>query len=158
MNDANDHRYDDIIGLPHRQSQRHPPMTMAERAAQFSPFAALTGYTDCIRETARTTEPRVELDEGEKEAIGERLYLLQAALAQQPRGQIPGIRIRWFVPDPSKDGGACVTQVCTVKKVDDAGQLIWLQDGTRIPIADVLAVGGDFFEEQEPETDLEARI
>ncbi len=151
MNETESHRYDDIIGLPHRQSAKHPPMTMAERAAQFSPFAALTGYTDCIRETARTTEPRIELDESEQEAIGERLYLLQAALARRPRGQIPGIVIRWFVPDLCKDGGAYVTQTCTVKKVDDAGQQLWLQDGTRIPITEILAVGGEFFEAKEEE-------
>ncbi len=149
MSEEENRRYEDIIGLPHWQSKRHPPMTMAERAAQFSPFAALTGYTDCIYETARTTEHRAELDACEKEAIGERLYLLQTALSRQLRGQIAGITIRWFVPDLRKNGGAYVARVCSVKKVDDIEQVVLLQDGTRIPIADIFSVSGDVFDEME---------
>ena len=145
MNALDEHRYDDILALPHKQSAVRPHLSMAQRAAQFSPFAALAGYDDSIRETARTTEPRTELDDGEKEILRARLSTLAQALAQHPRGQIDGIAVRYFVPDPRKEGGAYVTRTAAVKKVDDAEQLLLLQDGTRIPLADILALSGAFF-------------
>ena len=74
------HRYDDIIHLPHHQSQVHPHMSLSDRAAQFSPFAALTGYDDAVQETARLTESRIELDENSRVLLDERLRLLQINL------------------------------------------------------------------------------
>ena len=93
--------YEDIIGLPHHVSQRHPHMPVSDRAAQFAPFAALTGYGDVIKETARQTEERPELSEDERAALD---YKLHAVLSIP--GQKPEITITYFVPDPRKSGGA----------------------------------------------------
>lgn len=134
------HRYDDIIDLPHHQSLKHRHMSMLDRAAQFMPFRALTGYGDCIEETARTTDRRVELDEGEKAVISEKLYLIQTALAQRPRGVVPGVRIEYFLPDEKKEGGAYRTITGAVKKVDSFDQSVTMQDGTYIPMEDIVAV------------------
>ncbi|MEG2421569.1 MAG: hypothetical protein RSB55_08455, partial [Oscillospiraceae bacterium] len=93
--------YDDMLHLPHHVSEKHPSMPMLDRAAQFSPFAALTGYDAAVKETARLTDRRVELDEGEKEAIDQRLTLVQERLPDPTE-----VTITYFVPDKKKAGGA----------------------------------------------------
>lgn len=133
----NGHRYDDIINLPHHQSVKRAHMSLIDRAAQFSPFAALTGYDDCIKETARITERRKELDDDEKAMIGEKLALLQSQLAENPREPIDGVTITYFVPDKTKDGGSYVTLTGAIKKVDDCEQIVYMADGTRIPMGDI---------------------
>jgi hypothetical protein len=136
----NGHRYDDIINLPHHQSEKRAHMSLIDRAAQFSPFAALTGYDDCIKETARITERRKELDDDEKAVIGEKLTLLQSQLAENPRKPILGVTITYFVPDKTKDGGSYVTLTGAVKKIDDCEHTICMADGVRISIEDVLTI------------------
>jgi hypothetical protein len=89
--------YDDMLHLPHHVSQRHPQMSLHDRAAQFSPFAALTGYDAAVKETARLTAQRVELDEGEKEALDQRLTLVQERLPEPTE-----VTITYFVPDKRK--------------------------------------------------------
>lgn len=91
------HRYDDIIHLPHHQSQVHPHMSLSDRAAQFSPFAALTGYDDAVQETARLTESRIELDENARVLLDERLRLLQINLEEHPF-----VTFTYFIPDSRK--------------------------------------------------------
>ncbi|WP_299966734.1 hypothetical protein [uncultured Oscillibacter sp.] len=121
--------YDDIIDLPHPTSQRHPRMPMANRAAQFSPFAALSGYDDAVKETARLTDSKVELTEEEKVILDAKLQLL-----------VPGMEasFTYFQQDDKKEGGAYLTVTGTVKKFDSYAREIVLGDGRRMPIDDIL--------------------
>ena len=127
--------YDDIIHLPHHVSKTHPQMSMEDRAAQFSPFAALTGYDAAIAETARLTDQRVELDEYERQALNEKLQFISEHLNEHPK-----VRITCFVPDARKDGGEYVTLTGKVKKIDDYEHRIVLMDGTGILMEDVIRI------------------
>lgn len=124
--------YDDIIDLPHPTSERHPRMPMANRAAQFSPFAALSGYDAAVKETARLTGSKAELTEEEKSILDAKLQLLT-----------PGesVAITYFQPDAKKQGGAYLTASGEIKRIDGAAREIVLTDGRRIPIDDILEVG-----------------
>ena len=133
-------RYDDIINLPHHVSKTRPQMPMSDRAAQFAPFAALTGYDFAIKETGRLTGERAELDEEALNDLNMRYQLLVDALDEEPE-----VEITYFKPDERKSGGEYVTVTGTVKKVDDFERLITMQNGTKIPMDDVLAVDWDFF-------------
>lgn len=137
--------YDDIIDLPHHVSLTRPRMSAHDRAAQFSPFAALTGYEAAVSETARLTNKRVELDDGEKEAINERLHMVQECIDEQPE-----ISITYFVPDKKKTGGAYVEVTGIVKKIDDFSRLVVMRDGTNIPIDEIIQLEGEML----PDTDL----
>ena len=132
--------YQEIIDLPHHVSKTHPQMPMSDRAAQFSPFAALTGYNSAIRETGRLTEERIELDEEALMALNMRYQLLMDALKECPE-----VRITYFKPDERKSGGAYLTITGVVKKVDDYKRLITMQDGMIIPLDDVLMIEGKLF-------------
>ena len=129
------HRYDDIIGLPHHRSASRPHMPAGDRAAQFSPFAALTGYEAVITETARLTDQRIELDEDAKTAIAQKLQIVMEHIQERPE-----ITVVWFRPDGKKDGGAYVTVTGTVKRIDEYERAILMTDSTRIPICDVAAL------------------
>ena len=133
-------RYDEIINLPHHVSKTRPQMPMSDRAAQFAPFAALTGYDSAIKETGRLTGERIELDEEALNDLNMRYQLLVDALDEEPE-----VEITYFKPDERKSGGEYVTVTGTVKKVDDFERLITMQNGTKIPMGDVLAVDWDFF-------------
>lgn len=133
-------RYDEIINLPHHVSKTRPQMPMSDRAAQFAPFAALTGYDSVIKETGRLTGERIELDEEALTDLNMRYQLLVDALDEEPE-----VEITYFKPDERKSGGEYVTLTGTVKKVDDFERLITMQNGTKIPMDDVLAVDWDFF-------------
>lgn len=122
-------QYDDIICLPHYVSERHARMPIADRAAQFSPFAALTGYDDAIEETARLTDMCIELDEGGKALLDEKLQQIRRAIDTQPE-----ITVTWFRADERKDGGAYADFTGRVKKLDAYEQAIVFTDGTAIPI------------------------
>ena len=116
-------RYDDIIDLPHHVSTTHHRMSMLERAAQFQPFRALTGYEDAVRETARLTDDRVELTEDEKALLDGKLQRLADNLASHPL-----VTVTYFQPDKKKAGGAYVTATGQLKKIDDyEGVLILLR-------------------------------
>lgn len=133
--------YDDILHLPHHVSEKHPRMSRLDRAAQFSPFAALTGYEAAVKETARLTDQRIELDESEKGAIDQRLTLVQERLPDPIK-----VTITYFVPDKKKVGGAYVNVSGTVKKIDDYERMVILRDGTSIPIEDILHINGELFD------------
>ena len=133
--------YDDILLLPHHVSEKHPPMSRLDRAAQFSPFAALTGYDAAVQETARLTDRRIELDEGERAAIDQRLMLLQERLPEPTE-----VTITYFVPDKKKAGGAYVSVSGTVKKIDNYERMVILRNGTSIPIDDILHINGKLFD------------
>lgn len=136
-----DHRYDDIINLPHHVSQSHPHMSTLDRAAQFSPFAALTGYESAIKETARLTNNRMELDEAAKNVLDEKLRILYEQLNRQPV-----IEITYFKPDEKKNGGAYVSVIGIVKKIDGYKRMIIMQDETRIAIEEIIRITGDIFQ------------
>lgn len=123
--------YDDIIDLPHPTSERHPRMPMANRAAQFSPFAALSGYDDAVKETARLTDSKAELTEEEKS-------ILDAKLQRLAPGE--NAAITYFQPDAKKQGGAYLTVTGAIKKFDRYANEIMMTDGCRIPIDDILEV------------------
>lgn|SRR5574344_2096219 len=137
---VNEHRYDDIINLPHHQSATRPHMSNYDRAAQFAPFAALTGYDDAVKETARLTDKKVELDEYSKDTLNERLNMIQDAIDEQPE-----VSITYFLPDKKKSGGAYVTETDRVKKIDEYENIVLLQDGTKIPIDDIAEIVGEVF-------------
>lgn len=119
--------YEDIIHLPHHVSPVHPHMPVSDRAAQFAPFAALTGYGDVIKETARQTDKKPELSEDEKQELNYKIQLVCAL-----PGEKPEIVLTYFVPDEKKSGGACHTVRGKIRRIDpDAGQII-LEDGVRI--------------------------
>lgn len=118
-------RYDDIIGLPHHVSENRPHLTMAQRAAQFSPFAALTGFGDEVREAGRFTSAAAEPDETEKEEIDRVLRRLTPGSAAV---------FTFFVPDDRKDGGEYREAEGTIKRVDPVRRVILLEDGREIPI------------------------
>ena len=127
-------KYQDIIDLPHHVSETRPPMPMSDRAAQFSPFAALTGYDEAIGETARLTDRRRELDENELEALNRQLQ----SILDQPEDSRK-VSVTYFRPDGKKTGGAYVTVTDRLKKIDmDAGLLIL--EHTTIAIRDVSSV------------------
>ena len=125
-------RYDEIMELPHHVSKTRPQMPMSDRAAQFAPFAALTGYDSAIKETGRLTDERIELDEEALSALDRKYQLLIEALDDAPE-----VTIIYFQPDERKAGGQYVSATGTVKKVDTFGRRILLQDGTRIPLDSV---------------------
>ena len=125
-------KYDEIMGLPHHVSKTRPQMPMSDCAAQFAPFAALTGYDSAIKETGRLTDERIELDEDALTALNMKYQFLMDALDEEPE-----IKITYFKPDERKAGGEYVSVIGAVKKVDDFERLITMQDGTGIPMDDV---------------------
>ena len=135
MSLVNEHKYDDIIDLPHHVSSRHPQMPLADRAAQFSPFAALTGHDAAIKETARLTDAFVELDEGRKAELDEQLRLLKENQSQRPE-----IEVTCFQADLKKSGGTYVTVRGRVKKVDEYNRQVIFTDGTVFPMENLYSI------------------
>lgn len=133
-------QYDDIINLPHHVSATRPQMSMIDRAAQFSPFAALTGYDDAIKETGRLTDEKIEMDEEALNILNMKFQFLVESLDDEPV-----VTFTYFKPDERKTGGAYIEVTGTVKKADDFERLIVMQDGTKIPMDDILNIEGDIF-------------
>ena len=133
-------KYDEIMGLPHHVSKTRPQMPMSDRAAQFAPFAALTGYDAAIKETRRLTDERIELDVEALSALDMKYQLLMEALDEAPE-----VTITYFRPDERKAGGKYVSAVGAVKKIDDFERRITMQDGAKIPMDDVLSIDGELF-------------
>ena len=129
------HKYDDIIHLSRPESPRRARMSMTDRGAQFSPFAALVGYDAAIAETARLTDFQIELTEGAKAELNETLR----TLAENVR-RCPEVRVTWFLPDERKSGGAYVTASGCVKKVDVYRELLVLTDGRQIPFGRIYEI------------------
>lgn len=128
-------KYDDIINLPHHVSKTHPHMSMIDRAAQFSPFMALVGYGDEVKETERLTDVRIEIDEGEKEILNEKLLLIAENLHERPFAAIT-----YFRPDIKKDGGEYVTAEGNVKKINEYEKTVTMTDGTVIQIEEIIGI------------------
>lgn len=132
--------YDDIIHLPHPTSTKHPRMPIRDRAAIFSPFAALSGHSAAIAETARLTDRRIELDEDARVELDRRQQSLLEHLAERPE-----VTVTWFQPDERKDGGAYITTTGRLKKVDKVARTLVLTDGTAIPLDDVVDIESECF-------------
>ena len=124
--------YDDIIDLP-RPKSKHEPMPMSDRAAQFSPFAALTGYGDAIDETARLTDARIELSEEERAELDYKQQYLATL-------DSPTVTVTYFVPDERKTGGAYVTHTGVLKRVDEVESMVVFKDGLRVPLDEVMDI------------------
>lgn len=127
--------YDDIIDLPRPKSKREP-MPMSDRAAQFSPFAALTGYGDAIDETARLTDHRIELSEEQRAELDYKQQYLATLDA-------PTVTVTYFVPDERKTGGAYVTHTGTLKRIDELERMMVFADGARVSLDEVIAIESD---------------
>lgn len=127
--------YDDIIHLPHPTSRKHPRMPVSDRAAIFSPFAALAGHEAALAETARLTEPRMELDEDARAELDRRQALLLEHIKEQPE-----LSVTWFQPDAKKEGGAYRTTTGRLKMIDSCWKVMAMTDGTTIPLEDVAAL------------------
>ncbi len=123
-------RYDDIINLPHKQSEKRANMPNRDRAAQFSPFAALTGHSDAIEETARLTDGRIVLGEYEAQLLDEKLK----RLISEPRQKI---RVTYFVPDGKKQGGKYVAETKDVRRIDGTERKIIFEDRSETAFEDI---------------------
>ncbi len=127
--------YDDIINLPHHVSKKHPPMSMYARAAQFAPFAALTGYGDAVNETARITGTRIILSEEMKEIINEKLNTINLSIASKPLATFT-----YFIKDKKKSGGEYTSITGNVRQIDLANGIIILTNKKKINISDLIDV------------------
>lgn len=130
--------YEDIINLPHHTSKKHPRMSLEARAAQFAPFAALTGYDEVLIETARLTNERIEIDETYKVIIDSKLQIIKEHIKEMPL-----ITFIYFVPDTKKDGGKYVTVAGNVKKIDEYRNVLVLENKMEIPIDEIVDINGD---------------
>jgi hypothetical protein len=135
-------KYDDIINLPRPKSKKRPAMPIEDRAAQFSPFAALTTYEEKIKETARVTERRIKLDKYMKEKLNHKLKILQDKINDEIE-----ISICYFKPDDKKDGGTYINKIATVEKIDEYAKKILLSDDTVIPMEEIIKIEAEIFED-----------
>lgn len=140
MKQTEEHKYADIILLPHHVSKRHPRMSALNRAVQFSPFAALTGHEAAIRETERLTDSFIELEEDRKNQLDEQLRLVRENLDDRPE-----IEVTYFQPDEKKSGGAYVTMCGRVKKIDGYSRQVIFADGKAVPIERIFSIRGEMF-------------
>ena len=132
--------YDDIINLPHYVSKKRPQMSIEARSAQFAPFAALTGYDEKVKETARLTDKKIELEEGQKEILNNKLlYLLENIDAK------PEITFTYFIKDNKKTGGKYIDKTGVVRKIDMIEQYIQFIDKTKIYIDDILSIESSIY-------------
>ena len=127
-------RYDDIINLPHHVSVKYPQMTLENRAAQFAPFAALTGHNDAIKETARLTDRKADLDADEIEILDRKLQYIRDNITTEPV-----VTITYFVKDKKKSGGEYRTVTTNVKKINDISATLITTAGD-IPVTDIMEI------------------
>ena len=137
-------KYDDIIHLPHHQSTKHPPMPNADRAAQFAPFAALTGYEAAIEESARMTDLWREPTDEQKEQIWQRLTVLR-----EHSGEKMSAEIEWFQPDEKKSGGSYQVSRGVVTKIDADGRTVKLEHGEQLALDGIVRVDSPLFDRDE---------
>ena len=127
--------YDDIINLPRPQYHDLPPMSIHDRAAQFSPFAALVGYDAAVEETARLTDSRREMEEDEINELNRQLSELAERLSERPK-----IRVTYFIRDKKKEGGRYASKVGNARTIDQAQNRIVFTDGESVPVKDMYSV------------------
>ena len=136
MND----RYDDINHLPHHVSKTRPQMSMMDRAAQFSPFGALTGYDAAIKETGRLTDEKIELGEETKAVLDRKQRYLSDMISVQPE-----ITVTYFLPDERKSGGTYLSVTGKLKRIDEYERMMILTDGKKIPLDDIMDIESNLF-------------
>lgn len=127
--------YDDIINMSHHVSKKHKSMTMYERAAQFAPFAALTGHDEAICETSRITENKKELDDDMKRILDDKIAYIKFNILEKPE-----ISIKYFIPDEKKQGGGYTLYSGNVDKIDNYKRVIKMTDGSEIPIDNIMDI------------------
>jgi len=137
-------KYADIIKEPHHRSSRHPHMSKADRAAQFSPFKALTGFEDAAQETARLTEERPDLQEDDIARLDRQLAFLQEHLAEKPL-----LEITFFAPDLLKSGGSIRRMTGNLRRVDAYNRELVMSDGTTVNMDQVLSMESELFRKME---------
>ncbi len=138
MSNQDEHKYDDIINLPHPTSKKHPRMPLEDRAAQFAPFAALTGHEEAIKETARLTDDREILSDEVIAVLNDKLRIIAKNLDAEQT-----VKITYFVPDDKKSGGAYVTHSGIVRKIDLYEHILIMTDGTVVPIGQISEIEGE---------------
>ncbi|MCR5100059.1 MAG: YolD-like family protein [Butyrivibrio sp.] len=136
----NTDRYLDIINLPHHVSNVHPQMDMISRAAQFSPFAALTGYDDAVKESARLTEEKIELDEESKDALDSKISIIYNKIDSHPE-----VTVTFFVKDSLKSGGKYISKTGVVKKIDPIYKKLIFTDLEIVNVNDIIDITGEIF-------------
>ncbi len=129
----NEHKYDDIINLEHHISKKHKQMSLENRSAQFAPFAALVGYDDTVKETARITDSKIFIDDGIKEIINKTIQKIKNNLNNHVQ-----IKVTYFIPDKLKSGGKYKTEVGIVAKINEYSKIIKLEAGIEIPIEEII--------------------
>lgn len=134
-------KYRAIINLPHHVSENRPHMSMIDRAAQFSPFAALTGHDEALDETARLTDVFVEPDDDEKQLLDEKIHMISELIEEKPI-----VIVTYFVPDDKKDGGRYVNITDFIRKIDTLNREIITGEGVRIPVDFIVGISGDIFD------------
>lgn len=134
--------YDDIINLPHHVSATRPQMSMIDRAAQFSPFAALTGYDAAIQETGRLTDEKIDLGEEAKTVLDRKQHYLSDIISVQPE-----ITVTYFLPDERKSGGSYLSVTGKLKRIDEYERMMILTDGKKIPLDDIMNIESELFRE-----------
>ena len=131
--------YDDIINLK-RPISKHPKMSLYQRSAQFAPFAALTGYEGQVKETARLTDRRIELDEEMKLILDLKIQVIKEMLSDNHE-----VEIKYFIPDTRKDGGKYETIINNVKKIDSYNEHIIMQNNLKIEIKEIININSNIF-------------
>lgn len=140
--------YEDIINLPHHVSSKRPQMSKEQRASQFAPFSALTGYEDAIKETARLTNRKIEVDDGLREVLNNKLNIIEENIKYKPE-----VLITYFIQDKKKDGGEYNTINGIVRRIDAVNNLIIMEDKSKIDMKDVLNITCDIFKNYLDEND-----
>lgn len=133
--------YDDIINLPHFESKKHKRMSLEARSAQFAPFSALTGYEDIVKETARLTDKRIEIDDELKQKLNNKLQFILNNIDLNPE-----ITFTYFVKDNQKSGGKYIEKTGIIKKIDNINGLIILKDKSKIKINDIINITSNLFQ------------
>lgn len=128
-------KYDDIINLPHPDPKKHVRMSLENRAAQFSPFAALTGHNEAIKETARLTDHKIELEEDAITDINRTLLEIRDSIGTKPK-----VVVTYFVPDNKKSGGKYITATVNIEKIDYSNNMIVTSDNTKIAVHNILDI------------------
>lgn len=131
----NVHDYDDIIGLPHHVSNTRQPMSRINRAAQFAPFAALTGFEDYTDEAARLTDCKPKLTEAMQNDLNDKMRILNERLAEKP-----DITVTYFIPDMLKEGGTIAVYSGSVRRIDDFARRIIFTDRTELEFDNILRI------------------
>ena len=138
------HKYDNIINMEKKKKKKHPPMSLYARSAQFAPFAALTGYEDAVRETAREVGERIDIDDELRNILDSKIQMLSEQIKKKHE-----IIFTYFIPDLTKDGGKYINITGIIRKIDTINQIIILEDKTEIPINEIIDISGDIFKTYE---------